>query len=71
MPLRPDHCPGDREDIAKSYVMCSLPRTDVAAFQEHLASCIACRRAVEDADKYGKAMREATRRLRSEHGRTG
>lgn len=66
--LRPDHCPADQEATAKAYVMGGLPRADLATFQEHLTGCTRCRTAVEDADKYGKAMREATRRLRSGNG---
>ena len=49
--------------------MDNLPTADVAAFEEHLLICAGCRAAVEDADKYVKAMRQAARRLRAEQGR--
>ena len=46
--------------------MDELPKADAAAFEEHLLVCAGCRTAVEDADKYVRAMREAARRLRAE-----
>lgn len=66
---RPNHCPGDHEGVAKAYAMDNLPRADAAAFEEHLSVCAACRRAVEDAGRFGKAMHEAALRLRAASGR--
>jgi hypothetical protein len=59
-------CLVDRDEVARAYVTDSLPKGDVAAFEEHIALCAGCRMAVEDAGKYGKAQREAKRRLRPE-----
>ena len=69
MALLPDHCPADPKEVTEAYVMDNLPTADVAAFEEHLLLCAGCRAAVEDADKYVKAMRQAARRLRAEQGR--
>ena len=66
--MLPDQCPADPEEIAQAYVMDNLPKADVAAFEEHLLVCAGCRAAVEHADKYVKAMRQAARRLRVEQG---
>ena len=66
--LLPDYCPPDPEEVTQAYVMDNLPIADVAAFEEHLLVCAGCRAAVEHADKYVKAMRQATRRLRVEQG---
>ena len=66
MALLPDHCPADPKEVAEAYVMENLPEADLAAFEEHLLICPGCRAAVEDADQYVEAMREAARRLRAE-----
>jgi hypothetical protein len=59
-------CPVDRDEVARAYVTDSLPRGVGAAFEEHIVLCAGCRMAAEDAGKYGKAQREAKRRLRPE-----
>lgn len=71
MGLRPDHCPADGDEAAAAYVADTMPKADAAALEEHMLICAGCRRAVEDAGKYGKAQRQATRRLRPEQGRRG
>ncbi len=69
--LQPDRCPPDPEGVAEAYVMDKLPRADRAAFGEHMLTCAGCRQAVEDAERYGTAVRKATRRLRAQEGRRG
>jgi anti-sigma factor RsiW len=44
--------------------MGTLPDADTVAFEEHLLICAACRAAVEAADVYVRAMREAASELR-------
>jgi len=68
MALRPDNCPADRDAAAAAYVAGNLPKADAAALEEHMLNCAGCREAVQDADKYGKAFTQATRRLRPEQG---
>jgi hypothetical protein len=67
--LQPDRCPPDPAEVAEAYVMDNLPKADMASFGEHVLACAGCRRAVEDADRYGKALQTAMRRLRVEPGR--
>lgn len=71
MALRPGHCPADRDEAAEAYVADNLLMADRAALEEHMLICAGCRMAVEDAGKYGKALRQAKRRLRTEQGRSG
>ena len=68
MALRPNQCPADTDAVAAAYVADNLPKADMAALEEHMLNCAGCRGAVEDAGKYGKAQRQATRRLRPEQG---
>jgi hypothetical protein len=71
MALRPGHCPADRDEAAEAYVADNLLMADRAALEEHMLIWAGCRMAVEDAGKYGKALRQAKRRLRTEQGRSG
>jgi hypothetical protein len=59
------HCPADLSEIAEAFVMSRLDPADAAVFDEHLLICSRCVAAVEDADKYVRAMRVAAQRLRA------
>jgi anti-sigma factor ChrR (cupin superfamily) len=56
-------CPPDA-DIAESYAMGTLPDVEAVALAEHLLTCAVCRKAVEQADAYVRAMRAAGRKIR-------
>jgi anti-sigma factor RsiW len=68
MPLDPNCCSSDQEEIAEWYVMSKLPGDDARAFEEHLLICPNCATAVEDAEEYVQAIRAAARRLRVARG---
>jgi anti-sigma factor RsiW len=63
------HCPVDVEEAAEAYSIGTLQPADAAAFEEHFLICPRCACAVEDADKYVRAIKTAARRLRSSVGR--
>ncbi len=65
MPLDPDRCPPDTDEIAEAYVMATLHGEDAAAFEQHLLICSGCRAAVEKAEEHARAAKAASR-LRSE-----
>jgi len=56
--------PADLGEIAEAFVMNRLEPVDAAIFGEHLLVCGRCIAAVEDADKYLRAMKVAAQRLR-------
>ncbi len=64
MPLDHSQCPADVEEVAEAYSMDTLPEADAEAFNEHLLICAKCRAAVEAADVYVRAMRDAGAKLR-------
>ena len=63
-------CPVELSEIAEAYVMNTLGRASAVAFEEHLLMCSRCVAAVEDADRYVRAVRVAAERLRTIAGRT-
>jgi anti-sigma factor RsiW len=66
MPLDASGCPPDPPEVAESYVMGRLGTEDARAFEAHFLICPACASAVEDADKFVRAIRTAAQRLRAE-----
>ena len=64
MPSDRDQCPNELTEIAEAYVMNTLARVEAAVFGQHLLTCSRCMGAVEDADRYVRAMKAAVRRLR-------
>lgn len=59
-----NHCPADLSEVAEAFVMNRLDPADGAIFEEHLLVCGRCIAAVEDADKYVRAVKVAAQRLR-------
>ncbi len=61
--MEADHCPAQAAELAEAYVMGDLPDAEAAIFSEHLLTCAKCRAAVEQADVYVRAMRDAASEL--------
>ena len=62
--MDPAQCPPERDEVAEAYVVETLAEGDAVAFDEHLLLCARCRDAVEAADLYVRAMREAAAHIR-------
>ncbi len=54
------------DEALERYADCSLPESDVAAFEEHLLVCDDCRDKLAELDSYVHAMKGASRRVRRE-----
>jgi hypothetical protein len=63
--IHSDRCPAQFNVTAEACVMNTLARADAAVFEEHLLVCSRCRAAVEDAERYIRAMKIAAQRLRA------
>ena len=59
----PNCCPADVD--TESYIMGTLNAKDAAAFEAHYLGCVRCLTAVNDTDRYIRAMHDAARRLRN------
>jgi hypothetical protein len=62
VPLDANQCPVNPYEVAEAYVLGML--VDAAAFEEHYLACGRCLAAVQAAEEYVAAMREAAERLR-------
>jgi anti-sigma factor RsiW len=56
-------CPADRMETAEAYVMNRMDPSEESIYEEHLAQCDACTKAVEDTRAFVQAMRDAAREI--------
>jgi anti-sigma factor ChrR (cupin superfamily) len=57
--FNPGECPTDPEEFAESYIMGRLSSAEIVAFEEHCLLCADCRAAVEAAEAFVRAIKEA------------
>lgn len=61
-----DECPTELEDIAEAYIMGTLTKEQVVAFEEHYSGCNPCATVLQNTAEYVDAMRAAAKKLRSD-----
>jgi hypothetical protein len=59
-------CPQEISEFAELYLLQQLSEADNSEFEKHLLSCCRCMDAVEDAEQFVTAFRDANGRLGSE-----
>lgn len=61
VPIEPDRCPPDAEQVAEAYANGRLAASDVAVFRQHIARCCTCTALVEREEKVMRVLRNAGR----------
>lgn len=66
MRIASDECPADPEEIAEAYIMGTLTKEQVVAFEEHYSGCNPCATVLQNTAEYVEAMRAAAKKLCSD-----
>jgi hypothetical protein len=64
--VEPNECPANPEAVAESYIMGTLRKEQVIAFEDHYAACEARATLLYKTADYVDAMRAGAKKLRSE-----
>jgi hypothetical protein len=61
-----NECPANPEGIAEAYVMGTLGKEQVIAFEDHYVTCSQCATVLQKTAEYVEAMRAVSRKARSD-----
>ena len=59
-----NECPANPEEIAEAYVMGTLRKEQVIAFEDHYVTCKQCATVLQKTAEYVEAMRAVSRKAR-------
>ena len=61
-----NECPANPEEVAEAYIMGTLRKELVIAFEDHYVTCSQCATVLQKTAEYVEAMRAASRKARSD-----
>lgn len=61
-----NECPANPEEVAEAYVMGTLRKEQVIAFEDHYVTCSQCATVLQKTGEYVEAMRAVSKKARSD-----